>query len=45
MKTYTFNAVVGSDGQGLPVYREFVIQANSFREARSQLTELIKQQQ
>jgi len=34
MKTYKFNAIVGTDSQGVALYQEFVIQAESFAQAR-----------
>ena len=45
MKTYTFNAVIGEDAEGNALYREFVIEAENFRQARSKLSELLKQLQ
>lgn len=43
MKTYTFNAVIGEDEEGKPIYKEFVVEANSFAEARHKLSELLQE--
>lgn len=45
MKTYTFNAVIGEDAEGNALYKEFVIDAENFRQARFKLSELLKQLQ
>ena len=42
MKTYTFSAAVGKDESGNIIYKEFVIEAASFSEARYKLAELVK---
>jgi hypothetical protein len=45
MKTYTFNAIIGEDSNGAPVYQEFVIEADSYAQARHKLEELIREAQ
>lgn len=43
MKTYTFNAAVGTDSDGNIIYQEITVEATSFSEARHKLAELLEQ--
>jgi hypothetical protein len=41
MKNYSFNVVIATDTSGQPVYKQFVIQATNWSEARRNLSELV----